>query len=61
MNNRLGPLRPNDRHEYGYKRTDPDYRYGSDQVAAVNVDRPEGGDSQKPKTEGPAWRPNQDS
>ena len=41
MNNRLGPVRPSDRHELGYKRRDPDYRYGADQVAAVAVENPE--------------------
>ena len=41
VNNRLGPMRPSDRHEYGYKRRDPDYRYGADQVAAVTVENPE--------------------
>ena len=61
VNNRLGPLRPSDRHEYGYKRSDPDYRYGADKVAAVNLDHPEAGESQKPKNEGQAWRPNQNS
>ena len=58
VNNRLGPMRPGDRQEYGYKRRDPDYRYGADQVAAVAVDNPETGPSQKPKNEGPAWRLN---
>ena len=61
VNNRLGPLRPSDRHEYGYKRRDPDYRYRADQVAAVNVDHPEAGDSHNSKNDGPAWRPNQNS
>ena len=61
MNNRLGPMRPSDRHGYGYKRKDPDYRYGADQVAAVAVDNPEPGSSQKPKNEGPAWRLNQNT
>ena len=61
VNNRLGPLRPSDRHEYGYKRRDPDYRYGADQVAAVNMDHFEAGHSQKPKNDGPAWMPNQNS
>ena len=41
VNNRLGPMRPGDRHEYGYKSRDPDYRYGADQVAAVMVENPE--------------------
>ena len=58
VNNRMGPLRPSDRHEYGYKRRDPDYRY---QVAVVNVDHPEAGDSQKPKNDAAAWRLNQNS
>ena len=61
VNNRLGPMRPRDRHEYGYKRRDPDYRYGADQVAAVNVDHPEAGESQKLKNDGPAWRLNQNT
>ena len=55
VNNRLGPLRPSDWHEYGYKRRDSDYRYGSDQVVAVNMDHPEAGDSQKPKNDGPTF------
>ena len=59
VNNRTGPLRPSDRHEFSYNRRDPDYRYGSDQVATVNMDHPGAGDSQRPKNEGPAWRPNQ--
>ena len=60
-NNRLGPMRPSDRHEYGYKRRDLDYRYGADQVAAVAVDHAEAGESQKPKNDGPAWRSNQNT
>ena len=61
VNNRLGPMRPSDRHEYGYKRRDPDYRYGADQVAAVAVDNLEPVQTQRPKNEGPAWRPNQNT
>lgn len=61
VNNRLGPMRHSDRHEYGYKRRDPDYRYGADQVAVVAVDNPEAGQSQKPKNDGPTWRPNQNT
>ena len=61
VNNRSGPMRPSDRHEYGYKRRDPNYRYGADQVAAENVDHLEAGESQKPKNEGPSWRPNQNT
>ena len=52
VNNRLGPMRPSDRHEYGYKRRDPDYRYGADQVAAVTVENPEPERVQRPKNEG---------
>ena len=61
VNNRMGPPRTSGRHEYGYKRRDPDYRYGADQVAAVSVVRPEGGEAQKPKNEGTPWRPNQNT
>ena len=61
MNNRLGPVRPSDRHEFGYKRRDPDYRYGADQVAAVLVENPDPVQTQRPKTEGPSWRANQNT
>ena len=61
VNNRLGLMRPSDRHEYGYKRRDLDCRYRADQVAAMNVDHPEAGESQKPKNDGPTWRPNQNT
>ena len=60
MNNRSGPVRHNDRQEFGNKRREPDYRYGSDQVAAVNPDRPDLGSNQRPKFNGPAWGQNQE-
>ena len=58
INNRLGP-RCNDRQEFGQKRREPDYPYPSNQVAAVNPDQPGAGGVQRPKTNGPAWSPNQ--
>ena len=51
-------MRPNDKHEFGYKSRDPDYRYGADQVAAVTVENPEPERPQRPKTEGVPWKPN---
>ena len=61
-NNGTGPSRRNDRQDYGNKRRDdqPDHRYGSNQVAAVEQEQHSGGYSQRPKTDGPSWGQNQD-
>ena len=49
--------RRNDRPDYRPKRRDdrPDYQYGSNQVAAVDQDQPDAGNSQRQKNIGPAW------
>ena len=60
VNNRPGPVRQNDRQDFGNKRREPDYGYGSNQVAAVNQDQPDAGNSQRPKYNGPAWGQNQE-
>ena len=58
-----GPRR-GERPDYGNKRREdqPDYRYGSNQVAAVTQDQPDASSSQRQKTNtGQAWGQNQDA
>ena len=52
-----GPSRRNDRQDFGNKRREdrPDYRYGSNQVAAVDQEQPNAGNSQRQKSNGPQW------
>ena len=58
-----GSSRRNDRQDFGGKRRDdqPDPRYGSHQVAAVEQEQQGGGYSQRPKNDGPSWGQNQDN
>ena len=46
--------------EYRGKRREerPDYRYGSDQVAAIDQDQLDAGNSQRQKNDGPEWGQN---
>ena len=58
-----GPRR-GDRPDYGYKRREyrPDYRYGSNQVAAVTQDQPDAGTSQRQKpNDSPTFGQNQEA
>ena len=52
--------RCSDHPDYRNKRRDdrPDYRYGSDQVAAVDQDQVDADSSQHQKNDGPAWGQN---
>ena len=60
---RSGPSRRSDRQDFGNKRRDdqPDHRYGSNQVAAVDQDQPGAGNSQRQRNDGPQWDQNRDS
>ena len=62
-NNGAGSSRRNDRQDFRNKRRDdrPDYRYGSNQVAAVDQEQPNAGNSQRQKSNGPPWGQNQDN
>ena len=53
-NNGAGPSRRNDRPDFWNKRRDdrPDFRYGSNQVKAVDQDHPNAGVSQRQKSSG---------
>ena len=53
-------FRRSDRQDYRPKRRDdrPDYRYGSNQVAAIDQDQPDAGSSQRQKSSGLAWGSN---
>ena len=52
--------RRGDRLDYRGKRREerPDYRYGSDQVAAIDQDQLDAGNSQRQKNDGPEWGQN---
>ena len=48
-------FRRNDHNNFRNKRREPDYRYGANQVNAVEQNQPGPGNSQRQKTNGPAW------
>ena len=60
-NNAAGSARRNDHQDYGNKRRDdqPDHRYGTHQVAAMDVEQQGAEYNQKPKYDGPSWNQNQ--
>ena len=62
LGSQLWAVTRGDRQDFGIKRREdrPDYRYGSNQVAAVDQDQPGAGNSQRLRNSGPAWGQNQD-
>ena len=60
-NNATASARRNDRQDYGNKRREDqtDHRYGTHQVAAVDVEQQGAGYSQKPRYDEPTWNQNQ--
>jgi hypothetical protein len=57
VNDGAGMARRHDRQDYRHKRKDdgPEYRYGTNQVAAVEQERANAGITQRQKTNGPQW------
>ena len=62
-NSGSGQNRRGEHQDYGVKRREdrPDHRYGLNQVAAINQEQPDAGNSQRQKNSGPAWGQNQDA
>ena len=62
VNDGAGSSRRHDRQDPRNKRRDdrPDYRYGTNHVAAVDQDQPGAGSSQRQKNSGPQWGRNED-
>ena len=61
-NDGVRSYRRNDRQDPGNKRREdrPDYRYGSNKVAAVDQNQPDAGNSQRQKSSGTQWGQKQD-